>query len=59
MKFMCVRTKHLTQPQILDSTDLLAFDLDGYKILIRFLEKKGQTPNFIDLSHPVRAARFG
>jgi DNA polymerase-3 subunit epsilon len=44
---------------LLDSPDLLPFDLDGYKILTRFLEAKGQSHDLIQLSHPAREVRFG
>ncbi|MDH3809245.1 MAG: exonuclease domain-containing protein [Desulfuromonadales bacterium] len=43
---------------ILESPSLLPFDLDGYKILIRFLETKVQQPDLIHLLHPSRADRL-
>ena len=45
--------------EILDSPDLLTFDLDGYKILTRFLKTNGQQADLINLSHPARTARLG
>ncbi len=44
---------------ILDSSVMLPFDLDGYKILTRFLEVKGHNIDLIDLSHLARAAGLG
>ncbi len=44
---------------ILESQARLPFDLDGYKILTRFLETKVQQTDLIDLSPPVRADRLG
>jgi DNA polymerase-3 subunit epsilon len=45
--------------EILDSPDLLPFDLDGYKILTRFLKKNGQHADLINLSYPASTARLG
>lgn len=45
--------------EILDSTGLLPFDLDGYKILKRFLETKVQHTDLINLSSLTHSARFG
>lgn len=44
---------------ILDSPALLPFDLDGYKILTRFLKNGFHNIDLIDLSRPVRENRFG
>jgi DNA polymerase-3 subunit epsilon len=45
--------------EILDSADMLPFDLDGYKILIRFLEKNRQDIDLINLSFGECATRTG
>jgi len=45
--------------EILDSSDMLPFDLDGYKILMRFLEKYKQNIDLIDFSSYERATRIG
>ena len=45
--------------EILDSSDMLPFDLDGYKILIRFLEKNRQDIDLINLSFDECATRIG
>ena len=44
--------------EILESPSLLSFDLDGYKILTRFLETKVQNSDFIHLLQPSRADRL-
>jgi DNA polymerase-3 subunit epsilon len=44
---------------ILDSSDMLPFDLDGYKILTRFLEKNRQEIDLINLSFDECAIRIG
>jgi DNA polymerase-3 subunit epsilon len=44
---------------ILDSPALLPFDLDGYKILTRFLEANGQNIDIVKLSRPTGGLSFG
>jgi DNA polymerase-3 subunit epsilon len=44
--------------EILDSSGLLPFDLDGYKILRRFLEAKGQHTELFNLSSLTRSTKF-
>jgi len=45
--------------EILDSSEMLPFDLDGYKILSRFLDKNRQDIDLINLSLYERTARIG
>jgi DNA polymerase-3 subunit epsilon len=45
--------------EILDSPDLLSFDLDSYKILTRFLANKRHDIDLIDFSYSVCTARLG
>jgi len=45
--------------EILDSSEMLPFDLDGYKILSRFLDKNRQDIDLINLSFYGRTARIG
>lgn len=45
--------------EILASSSMLPFDLDGYKILTRFLEKFGQDIDLMNLSPPEQAAGAG
>jgi hypothetical protein len=45
--------------ELLDNPTLLPFDLDSYKILNRFLDKKIHKSEILDLSRPQQKFSFG